>query len=291
MIDGTAPPASPSSGESSALPPPSQRPPSAKRLAPPPSKAKTYVVVGLLVAVLVILGWGGWIVFRLVKGRKPVPSARNVEVEWGNSFKKAKAAFDESFALEAKVWTKDEDLKPEDLEKIKNALKQFRATSDKFHELNKLVLDQGKGPSKETEEMGRRLPELKLWILDAAGVVEGDAKPPEYGGLYIPMYRTVARYDKAVARLKELRESEPAIRERNDPEEFKKVRQELMALEGEFSACQEKFGGLVDFIREGLATPDLSGKELRDLGDLLEYASKSQMARKSGSDLRFKFRE
>jgi len=139
--------------------------------------------------------------------------------------------------------------------------------------------------------MGARLPELKLWILDAAAVVEGDAKPPEYAGLYIPMYLTVARYDKAVARLKEIQEGQQAIKDRNDPEEFKKVRQEIMALEGEFSACQEKFGALVDYVREGLARPDLSGKDLQDMADLLEYASKSQMARKSGGDLRYKFRE
>lgn len=291
MSDGTAPPAPPTSGESAALPPPPQRPSTAKRIVPPPSKAKTYVVVGLLVAVVAILGWGGWIVFRLVKGRKPAPSARNVATEWANAFTKAKMSFKDTFAIQSKVWFKGEDLTSEDLEKIRSGLKDFRAASDKFHELNKLVLDQGKGPSKQTEEMGARLPELKLWILDAAAVVEGDAKPPEYGGLYIPMYRTVARYDKAVARLKQILDAHPEIIQRNDKEEWKRTRQEIMELEGEFSACQEKFGGLVDYVREGLASPDLSGKDLQDLADLLEYASKSQMARKQGGDLRFKFRE
>jgi hypothetical protein len=290
MSDGTAPPAPPSSGESAPLPTPAPRPATAKRDAPAarPSKVKAFLVVGIIISTLVL---SGLIVFSLVRSRKPQKEVRNVAAEWANSFQKAKLAFKDTFAVEAKVWTKGENLTSEDLEKIRAGLKVFREANDKFHELNKLVLDQGKGPSKETQEMGSRLPELKLWILDAAAIVEGDAKPPEYGGLYIPMYLTVARYDKTVARLKQIQDAHPEIIQRNDKEEWKRTRQEIMGLEGEFSACQEKFGSLVDYVREGLSTPDMPGKDLQDLGDLLKYASDSQMARKQGSILRSKFLE
>jgi hypothetical protein len=265
--------------------PPSTRKPPAK--ISKPSRLKAFLVLGILISSVVLLGWIGYRVWTILS-RKPAEPSRNVAREWSDTYAKAKDAYRDILKLESKVWMTGEELKPEDLEKIKAGLKDYESVAEKYHDLREAVLKQGK-PSQELLDMERRMIEVKAWIWDANGVLEPVMKPLEYGGLYVPMYKAEKRMSEAAKRLKEIKEKGQEIRASGDAAQIKKTVEEIKALAERFAACRDEFGRLDDDLKKGLTLPDLTPEGLRELGELREYASTAQMCFKESRELRSEF--
>src|SRR5258705_3173315 len=90
-------------------PPVTRKPAAAPR---PPSKLKAYLVIGIIVSTIVLLGLIAWSLYNKLNRSPRVE--RNVKVEWENSWTKAHEAWKEIFKIESKVWVKGEDLTPDD---------------------------------------------------------------------------------------------------------------------------------------------------------------------------------
>jgi hypothetical protein len=267
-------------------PPVTRKTPSAPK---PPSKLKAYLVIGIIVSTIVLLGLIAWSLYN--KLNRPPRVVRNVKVEWENAWTKAHEAWKETFKIESKVWVKGEDLTPEDITKIKSGLLAYQKTSDTFHELNALMLKEGKGASKEMQDMGERLIILKSWLWDANGVVDPANKPPKYGGLFIPMYKAEKRMSENVKALKEIKDKAQEILDKGNAEEIEKTAKKIKDLENIFVECREEFTRLDDDLKAGLTLPDLKAEQLQDLEDLRRFAAEANMGFREARDVRFKFRE
>ena len=254
----------------------------------PPSKVKAYLVIGIIVSSVVLMGLIGWRLY--VKLTTKVVPPRNAKVEWENAWRRAKGAnkiiFEE---VEAKVWTKDETLTPEDVAKVKAGLETYQKTAETYHDLFEHMNREGKRNSQEAQDMGATEIVLKFWIWDANGVVDPASKPPMNGGLYIPMYHTEKKMDAATNRLKEIRDLTREIVARNNTEEILKVIKEIRGLRDTLAACRDEFLRLDDELVKGLTLPDLKEEQLPELKDLRTITAKSVMAFKEAGQIRSEF--
>lgn len=278
--DPVPPPAAPAGPPG----PRTMRPPTRKAAPPPraPSKVKAYLVIGIIVTSVLLIAAIGWRLYVRVN-REPVVT-RNLSAEWDVAYSKAKAAWEELFKIEAKVWIEGRELTPEELAKIKGALTVFQQTSDKFHELNDLALREQK-----KHDMGEQLPLLKTWLWDANGVLDPASKPPRYGGLYIPMYQAEKRRDQAVMKLAELKTRAPEIVAKGDPAEIEAGIKEARRLIDEFAAIRDEFLQLDDDLLKGITLPDLKKEQLKDLEELRDFQSKASMGIKEAREVRSQF--
>jgi hypothetical protein len=260
------------------------RPPTGKKPPPPPrppSKVKAYLVYGIIISTVVLLGLIGWRVY--VRLTTKVVPARNVKAEWENAWQKADTARKEIFRLESDVWVKGEEL---NREKIKAALVTLQNTSETYHELMDLMRKQGKLDSAEGQDIGGSQILLKTWIWDANGVIDAASQPPKYGGLYLPMYATEKRMDAAAKRLKEIRDGLDEVLARNNKDEMLGIIKEIRKLREELASCRDEFLRLDEELVKGLTLPDLTEQALPDLKELRDFTSKAVMTFKEAGTIR-----
>jgi hypothetical protein len=96
---------------------------------------------------------------------------------------------------------------------------------------------------------------------------------------------------KAKTDLSEIETLSDQIVQRNDPAEFARTRERLKAIEAAFAACREKLNNLDKYVMEGLARPELTPKELPELGELRDDAAKAAMSVGQIRQVRAKVRE
>lgn len=293
MTDEQSAPPVPEPGPAAAMPPgpptpstarPVLRPPPRKEPPPPrpPSKLKAYLVIGIIVSSVVLVGLIGWRLY--VRLSRTPPTVINISQKWDDAFSNAEAKWKEIFKFQAKVWTEGKELGPEEIDKIKAALALYEQTSQKFHELNDLALKE-----KKKHDMGQQLPLLKTWIWDANGVLDPASKPPRYGGLYIPMYQAEKRRETAAKRLKEIKEKSQEIVARKDAAEIEAVIMELRGLVDQFGGVRDELIQLDEDLLKGLTLPDLKKEQLRELGELRDYQNFASMGIRDAREVRSLF--
>ncbi len=290
MTDEQAAPPAPEPGSPAATPPgpptprPGLRPPPRKEPPPPRphSKVKAYLVIGIIVSSVVLVGLIGWRIY--VKLTRKPPTVINISKKWDEAFSNAEAKWKEIFKIQAKVWTEGKELGAEEIDKIKAALAVYQQTSEKFHELNDLALKE-----KKKHDMGEQLPLLKTWIWDANGMLDPASKPPRYGGLYIPMYQAEKRRETAAKRLKEIKEKSQEIVARKDAVEIEAVIMELRGLVDTFGGIRDDLSQLDEDLLKGLTLPDLKKEQLRELGELREYHHAASMGIRDTREVRSLF--
>ena len=103
-------------------------------------------------------------------------------------------------------------------------------------------------------------------------------KPPEYGGLNVPMFVTSEKIRKAQEELKEINTLKDDVMKRNDPAEIKAQRKKITDLREAFRSYATKLQSLDQYVQDGLARPDLTSKEVMELDHLRDEANKAQMA-------------
>jgi hypothetical protein len=280
------------------LPPRGPRPPrpgGARPPAPPPGpsaaslRLRAHLMIGILVSCVVLGGLIAWKIWRITHP----PESKSIDV--ADQFEKAmdlgKGASKDIFAIQTKVWgAKNEELKPEDFAKIKAKLADLRQCEDKLKELLELLR------SRKLEDTGDYVAiipkwlQVKLWILDATDLLDNQ-KPPEYGGLNIPMYLTVNKIKKLQEELKELEITKNDIIGRKDAAEMEKVRKRIKEIQAGFSEAGVKLQALDDYVKTGLTRPDLSPKEIDELNTLRDETNRTGMAIKQARELSSTFRE
>jgi hypothetical protein len=247
--------------------------------APGPSAAslrlRAHLMIGILVTCVVLIGLIGWRVWRVL--HPPTVTKVDVDTEFDKAMDQAKGASKDIFALETKVWGKNEELKAEDFTTIQSKLGELRECHDKVKDLLDLIHARGLDDSGSRQQIVPKWIQLKMWILDASDLLENQ-KPPEYGGLNIPMFLTSEKIRKAQEELKTINTTKDEIIQRNDPGEIKTVRKKIMDLREAFRGHANRLQELDKYVAEGLARPDLTNKEVMELDQLRDDANKAQMA-------------
>jgi hypothetical protein len=266
----------------------------ARAAAPPPGpsasslRLRGLLMLGIIVACLVLVGMIGW---RVWQRMHPV---EGVTIDVPDRFDKAmeigKGASKDIFALQTKVWGKGEELKPEDFATIKSKLAELQDCHDKLKDLLDLMHRRHLEDSEDFSKIVPKWLQVKMWILDASDLLENQ-KPPEYGGLNVPMFLTSEKIRKAQEELKEINTLKDEIIKRGDPEEIKKTRKRISDLRDSFRGYSVKLQDLDKYVQEGLARPDLTEKDVMELGQLRDDANKATMAVKAAGTLLLAFPE
>jgi len=254
--------------------------PARPAMQPPPVSASSMRMRKLLMLTIIFtclglvaaIGWRLW--------QKTHAGTRD-SIDVGADFDKAldigKGASKDIFSVQTKVWGQGKELTPEDFTTIKSKLVELRDCHDKLKDLLDLLHQRHLDDSAEHAQIVPKWLQVKMWILDAADLLENQ-KPPEYGGLNIPMFLTSEKIRKAQDELKDINTTKDEIIKRNDPEEIKKTRKKLMDLRDSFRGHAAKLQDLDKYVAEGLARPDLTNKDVLELEQLRDDANKAQMA-------------
>jgi len=282
-----------------AVPPPNPAPAKATRpvrkptgaVPPPPprpDKLKKTLVVSIVVGIAVLGPLAGMRIYRHFHPPKGTEIV-DVNAESTAAWRAAQGARGEIEKIEKKVWDKNEALTPEDNERIKAERKKLIDAEASMKSLLDLLAKERKENSQDGTDILRMWMETKIWILDANDVL-AESKPPEYGGLYIPMYRAVMKWQSALKELKELESRRDAILEKNDPAEREKASARAKELEELFQACSEKLQALNVYVQQGTARDNLSIYKLKDLELLAEEANQSMLAKGQARTLKGQLR-
>lgn len=244
--------------------------------APPPNlKLRAFLMLGIIVACVALVGMIGWKIYVINHGKEKVTI--DVEKEYKDAVDKGKDASREILKLQAKVWDKGEELKPEDFAAIKAKLADLRECHEKLKDLLDIMHARHLDDSAERAAIVPKWLQMKMWILDAGDLLENQ-KPPEYGGLNIPMFVTSKKITKSQDELKEVNTLKDEIIKRNDPAEIKSTRKKISDLRDTFRNLATKMQDLDKYVAEGLARPDLTSKEVIELEMLRGDANTAQMA-------------
>ena len=255
---------------------------------PPPVSAGSMMLRKMLMLGIIFscLGLGGaiaWRVYIRIKAKDGV-SAIDVDKVFEEQMDRAKDASKEIFRTETKVWGKNEELKADDFEVVKKQLATLRECHDKIKDLLDILRAKNMMDTGSFQKIVPKWIQVKMWILDATDLLENQ-KPPEYGGLNVPMFVTSEKIRKAQAALGEINTEKDKIIERNDPNEIKATRKKITDLREQFRGMVTKMQDLDKYVAEGLARPDLTSKEVMELDQLRDEANKAQMAVKAAGTM------
>ncbi|HLY73789.1 MAG TPA: hypothetical protein VKU80_06685 [Planctomycetota bacterium] len=250
-----------------ALPPPG---PSASSM-----RLRKLLMLGIIFTCLGLAGAIGWRLWQ--KMHAQTRDSINVAEEFDKAMDIGKGASKDIFSIQTKVWGQGKELTPEDFATIKSKLAELRDCHDKLKDLLDLLHQRHLEDSADNATIVPKWLQVKMWILDASDLLE-NPKPPEYGGLNIPMFVTCEKIRKAQEELKDINTTKDEVVKRNDPEEIKKTRKKLMDLREAFRAHATKLQDLDKYVAEGLARPDLTNKDVLELEQLRDDANKAQMA-------------
>ena len=255
---------------------------------PPPVSAGSMMLRKMLMLGIIFscLGLGGAIAWKLYQKYhgKEGPSAIDVDKVFEEQMDRAKDASKEIFRTETKVWGKNEELKADDFEVVKKQLAALRECHDKIKDLLDILRAKNMMDTGSFQMIVPKWIQVKMWILDAADLLENQ-KPPEYGGLNVPMFVTSEKIRKAQTALGEINTEKDNIIERNNPEEIKSTRKKISDLRETFRGLVTKMQDLDKYVAEGLARPDLTNKEVMELDQLRDEANKAQMAVKAAGTM------
>jgi len=255
---------------------------------PPPVSAasmrlRKMLMLGIIFSCLGLGGAIAWRVYIRIKAKDGV-SAIDVDKVFEEQMDRAKDASKEIFRTETKVWGKNEELKADDFEVVKKQLAALRECHDKIKDLLDILRAKNMMDTGSFQAIVPKWIQVKMWILDAADLIENQ-KPPEYGGLNVPMFVTSEKIRKAQTALGEINTEKDKIIERNNPEEIKATRKKIADLRELFRGLVTKMQDLDKYVAEGLARPDLTSREVMELDQLRDEANKAQMAVKAAGTM------
>jgi hypothetical protein len=252
---------------------------------PPPSGGSGLRKALLLLIIFACLGLGGAIAWRLWQKFHHVdPTTIDVAAEFEKIMDKTKGSSKDIFKIQEKVWQKGEELKAEDFSAIKTKLDDLEDGEKKLAELLNLLRRRNLQDSGDYPKILAHWLQTRIWMNDASDLLENQ-KPPDYGGLNVPMFVTSRKISKALEELKEINTLKEDIIKRNDPAEIKTTRKKLADLRETFRTSSVKLQDLDKYVADCLARPDLTSKEVIELEMLREDANKATMAIKASGDL------
>lgn len=239
----------------------------------------------LLGIVFACVGLGGAIAWKIYQRMNPkTASAIDVDDEFEKAMDASKGASKDIFSIQAKVWGKNQELTAEDFATIKTKLEELRVHHDKLKDLLDILRAKNMTDTGSYQKIVPKWIQLKMWILDASDLLENQ-KPPEYGGLNVPMFVTSEKIRKAQNELGEINTIKEDIIKRNDPAEIKATRKKIADHREAFRAYATKMEDLDKYVADGLARPDLTNKEVVELDHLRDEANKARMAVRAAGDL------
>jgi hypothetical protein len=259
----------------------------ARPAAPPPSSGGAGLRKALLLGIIVAcIGLGGAIAWKLYRKfhAGDGPSSIDVGAVFDGITDKTKGASKDIFKIQEKVWTKGEDLKPEDFKDIKSKLGELEDAEQKLGDLLSLLRRRNLQDSGDYPKILAHWLQTRMWIYDASDLLENQ-KPPEYGGLNVPMFVTSRKISKAQDEIKDINTTLDEKIKENNPETLKAIRKRISELRDTFRACSVKMQELDKYIADSLARPDLTPKEVNELEILREDANKATMAVKASGEL------
>lgn len=253
----------------------SPRPPAG----PPPVSAASLalrkrLLLGIVITCVALIGAIAWKLFR---PRGPDRITIDVKADFDKLKDASKDTSKAIFETQRKTWMKGEELKAEDFAVIKTRLGELREQHDKMKDLLDLIHARHLDDSADKAEIVPWWLQMKAWILDATDLLDNQ-KPPEYGGINIPMYVTADKIRKIKLELGEINTTSKTIAERNDPAEIKAVRKKIVDMREAFRTHVKKLEDLDEYVKNGLTRPDLSPKEVVELEQLREEANQGRMA-------------
>jgi hypothetical protein len=258
----------------------------------PPSKLKEHLVQLICFSTVVLLVILGFKIFKIIQARGMKEGANiNVAEEWKEAFDKGKRAGDEIQKIQRKVWSDGVPLVDDDRQKIQEQLDILEDCDAKFLDLMNLLRSRNMNETQEGEDIVKHWPPMKLWVLDGGDLLDGPSSPTEYGGFYIPLHRLISRSSKIQKELAELEKGKDALLQRNDGGEKERTRQQIKKLEEDLGEIQEKFAALYDYVKDGLADPNVGVREIPDLEMLTEEQAKAGMVGKQARELRSQLRD
>jgi len=236
-------------------------------------------IIGSCVALLAMIGWRLW---------QRMHPRESITIDVMSDFEKAmdigKGASKDIFTIQARVWGQGKEITPEDFAVIKSKLVELRECHDKLKDLLDLLHVRKLDNSGDHDVIVPKWLQVKMWILDATDLLENQ-KPPEYGGLNIPMFLTSDKIRKAQEQLKEINTLKDEMIKKGDAEEIKNAKKKVADLRDAFRGYSVKLQDLDKYVAEGLARPDLTDKEVMELGQLRDEANKATMAVKAAGQL------
>jgi len=239
-------------------------------------------MLGIIFACLGLGGAIAWKIWRI--GHPNTKEARDVGKEFDGIKDRSKDASKAIFAIETKVWGKGEELKPEDFAAIKAEHAKLVACEDELRKLLDLLRVKNLEDSLEKQQILPFWLQARVWLNDAGDLLENQ-KPPEYGGLNVPMFLATDRIRKAQDQLKEINTLKDEIIKRNDPAEIKTTRKKISELRDSFRAQATRLQELDKYVADTLSRPDLTSKEVMELDQLRDEANKASMAVRASGDL------
>jgi hypothetical protein len=254
---------------------------------PPPSGGGAGLRKALLLGIIVAcVGLGGAIAWKLYRKfhHGDGPSAIDVGAVFDGITDRTKGASKDIFKIQEKVWQKGEELKADDYAAIKPKLDELVDCEAKLADLLNLLRRRNLQDSGDYPKILSHWLQTRMWIYDASDLLENQ-KPPDYGGLNVPMFVTSNKIRKAQEELKDINTTKEDVIKRNDPAEIKAVRKKLADLRELFRTSSVKLQDLDKYVADSLARPDLTAKEVVELEMLRDDANKATMAIKASGDL------
>jgi hypothetical protein len=258
----------------------------ARPAAPPPSSGGAGLRKALLLGIIfACLGLGGAIAWKVYVIMHPNKGETiDVGAEFDKLTDRTKGASKDIFKIQEKVWLKGEELKAEDFTAIKPKLDELVDCEQKLADLLTLLRRRNLQDSGDYPKILAHWLQMRMWIYDASDLLENQ-KPPDYGGLNVPMFVTSKKISKAQEALKEINTLKEEIIKKNDPAEIKETRKKIAELREIFRTSSVKLQDLDKYIADSLARPDLTNKEVMELDMLRDDANKATMAIKASGDL------
>jgi hypothetical protein len=249
---------------------------------PPPSAGsmalRKFLLLGIIVACVGLGGAIGWRLWQKMHGKEKV--VIDVQGEFDKIMDRGKDASKAIFSIETKVWGKGQELTAEDFAAIKTELGKLITCEDELRKLLDLLRAKNFDESAEKQMILPKWIQTRMWIIDASDLLENQ-KPPDYGGLNVPMFLTSDKIRKAQEELKEINTTKDDVIKENNPEKIKATRKRISELRETFRVCSVKLQDLDKYVGEGLSRPDLTSKEVVELDQLREDANKATMAIKA----------
>lgn len=227
------------------------------------------LLLGIIAAIVVLALANGAVLalkyFR--KGGKKI----DVAAEWKEAFESAKQARAKIDKIEQKVWMAGETLTPEDYKTVREQCEVLADASDKIHNLIELVRAKHGEDNQDVKDMVLRLYQIKFWILDGCDLVDSEGKEGVDPGVFIPMQRTLASWQKAKEDFEGILAKKSELLA--DPEQKKATRARLETISKTISQAMEKLAALDEYVCKGLLNEDLSAKEIAELGPMRTEAT------------------
>lgn len=263
-------------------PAPATRRPASKRLsttgglAKGPSEAeqrafRRKLLLGIIVAIVVLALANVFVFFILPHIRGKGGIRIDVAAESAAAFDTAREARGKIGKIEEKVWISGETLSSDDYKTVKAECEVLIDAWDKLSNLVELVRSKHGEDNKEVKEMVLRLYQIKFWILDASDLVDSEGKEGVDAGFFIPMQQALGRWQKAKEEFEGILAKKTELLA--DPEQKKATRERLNVISKTISEVMEKLSALDDYVLQGLLDPNLSAKEIPELGPMRQEAT------------------